>query len=1309
MLFLRTLAALLFTSLLFCAICSAQVITPSQVDVKLSAIDSRGAVVTAGSSQQIAFTADPSAAGGDLFHVLSSIPNATVSLIVPGGTEITAANAASLGYSYDVLENDEEPGEVLSLIGTVGTHTLIELPPQSVAGTYSIKIVAPAGPEDTAVIASYVSSSAVRTGLVTQSSWYRIGQTVVFSALVFDGETPVNNATVTVSVDDTLDDTTPPVMVTLQDSGTYDNATGDGIYTGTFTPTRTGDYSAAMKVTGTAGNVNFSRVASTTFSVNQALATFVSFSDTAIDDESDGVFERLVIGSNLSVQRAGTYQFTVTLEASNGKTIKSESFASLATGTQQMSATFSAATVLELGVDGPYAIKDALLTFHSDPDIAVADYRANAGNTAAYPLPALNPSPLFFTSNRTAEGVDLNGNGKYDLLRVRAQVVVRRPGAYEWSGALVDSAGVEIAFASSSGVLVAGGNFITFDFGGSAIGQHGVNGPYSVRSVILFGEGLSTIMDQLFDTPAFSYKEFENSDNIRLGTVTAQETSGDGDGFIEPGELGSLTLQLQNAGGSNLTGINTTLSSSTPGVTITSATSAYANIPASGNGTNATPFTFVVPGTMVCGEVVHFTLTIHHDGDGGSPSIVNFSIQTGRPAAPTSISYTGAAVAIPDEEPAGVNIPLTVSGFSGRLQDLNFRFGGSSCTAAAGATTVGLDHTYVGDLVIRLTSPRGTTVTLLNQPGANSEPSSGNNFCNLVLDDEGGTSSIQNILPGGEPYSGTFLPASALAAFRGEDPNGTWTLNVADLAGADTGNVRDFSLVLTGFQCGSDSTALLTDNFNDNSIDTAKWTAGNLFSGFTDTLLALAETSQRLEVGPLLTNTSGSHYNGLRTTNTYNFTGAYSQIELVQAASTSTGGDAMFTIGNNVDNYYRIYENGGSLFGLKKIGGVKTTLFTVSYNSTNHRFLRIRHNATTNSVVLETAPSTGSGPGTWTQQFTEPWDASVQLSSMIFEIKGGTFQSETNAPGKVIFDNFEYGLNSPPSTSPTVVSLCPGTGTINGGTAVTIAGTAFQNGATVRFGGVAATNIQVLSSTTITATTPAHTAGAVDVSVTNPNGQSGTLSGGFTYASIPANVLLADDFNDNCLNTLTWTASDLFSGFIDLSVPLSETAHQLEIGPLLLNVSGSHYRGIRSVNSYDFSGASAYVELVQPAEQAGTADAMFTVGSDVDHYYRIFVNGGSLLGHRKVDGVRTTIFQLPYDPVNHRYLRIRHDSTTNSVVIETAPSSGSGPGSWTVRYTEPWNSSIPLATTRFELKGGTWQPETNAPGKVVFDNFLASH
>ena len=83
---------------------------------------------------------------------------------------------------------------------------------------------------------------------------------------------------------------------------------------------------------------------------------------------------------------------------------------------------------------------------------------------------------------------------------------------------------------------------------------------------------------------------------------------------------------------------------------------------------------------------------------------------------------------------------------------------------------------------------------------------------------------------------------------------------------------------------------------------------------------------------------------------------------------------------------------------------------------------------------------------------------------------------------------------------PHVTSLSPTSGSTAGGTAVTITGTDFTSGATVTFGGTPATNVQVTSSTSITATTPAHAAGAVSVVVTNPDGQSGTLANGFTYA-----------------------------------------------------------------------------------------------------------------------------------------------------------------------------------------------------------------
>ncbi len=86
---------------------------------------------------------------------------------------------------------------------------------------------------------------------------------------------------------------------------------------------------------------------------------------------------------------------------------------------------------------------------------------------------------------------------------------------------------------------------------------------------------------------------------------------------------------------------------------------------------------------------------------------------------------------------------------------------------------------------------------------------------------------------------------------------------------------------------------------------------------------------------------------------------------------------------------------------------------------------------------------------------------------------------------------------------PTVSSVSPNSGSTAGGTAVTITGTNFVAGATVTFGSTAATNVAVVNSTTITATTPAGSAGAVTVTVTNPGGQSGSLASAFTYIAPP--------------------------------------------------------------------------------------------------------------------------------------------------------------------------------------------------------------
>jgi hypothetical protein len=93
------------------------------------------------------------------------------------------------------------------------------------------------------------------------------------------------------------------------------------------------------------------------------------------------------------------------------------------------------------------------------------------------------------------------------------------------------------------------------------------------------------------------------------------------------------------------------------------------------------------------------------------------------------------------------------------------------------------------------------------------------------------------------------------------------------------------------------------------------------------------------------------------------------------------------------------------------------------------------------------------------------------------------------------WDNFEYFL----SPAPTVTGISPANGPTAGGTTVTITGTGFVDGATVTIGGASATGVTFVNATTINATTPARTAGAKDVMVTNPDTQTGTLTSGFTY------------------------------------------------------------------------------------------------------------------------------------------------------------------------------------------------------------------
>jgi subtilisin-like proprotein convertase family protein len=282
-------------------------------------------------------------------------------------------------------------------------------------------------------------------------------------------------------------------------------------------------------------------------------------------------------------------------------------------------------------------------------------------------------------------------------------------------------------------------------------------------------------------------------------TVTDLTPNGNGNGVAEPGEsFIALSVPISNGGGSTATNVVGTLSSNTATASVVSASANYPNLPSSGTGSNIAPFRIALSPSHPCGTPASFTLSITSDQGTGT---YTFSIPTGAPGAPATLTefrWTGTA-SIPDNNATGVTVNLPVSGINGTIAEVQFRLNGSSCSTNQGSTTVGLNHSYVGDLVLTLIAPDNTAVRIFNEPGdASSGGSPGNNFCQSLFRSDGSFPSIQTIVSSNAPHTGTWTPAETLASLVGRSPNGTWRVRVQDLAQQDTGSLRDFSIFIRG-------------------------------------------------------------------------------------------------------------------------------------------------------------------------------------------------------------------------------------------------------------------------------------------------------------------------------------------------------------------------------------------------------------------------------------------------------------------------------------------------------------------------------
>ncbi len=490
-------------------------------------------------------------------------------------------------------------------------------------------------------------------------------------------------------------------------------------------------------------------------------------------------------------------------------------------------------------------------------------------------------------------------------------------------------------------------------------------------------------------------------------------------------------------------------------------------------GTNLTGATAVGFGTTSATNItVVSSTTITADSPAGT-GIVDFTVTTpgGRSATSSADQFTYvAAPAVSDLSPT-----------SGPL---------------AGGTLVTITGTnFTGATAVDFGATAATDVTVVNSATITADSPAGTGTVNVTVTTAGGTSAIS----ASDQFTYLVVPAvTGLSPASGPAAGGT-SVTITG-TGFTVGSIVDFATTAATDVAVVNSTTITADSpAGSGVVNVTVTTAGGTSAAsaadqFTY-IAAPAVTGLSPSTGPVAGGTSvtvtGTNFTGATAVDF----GTAAAADVVVVNSTTITADnpagagvvnvTVTTAGGTsatsaADQF--TYLAAPAVTGLSPTSGPSAggTLVTITGTSfTGATTVDFGTSAATNITVVNNTTITADSP------------AGSGVVNVAVTTPFGT--SATSAA-----DQFSYVV------APTVTGLSPTSGPVAGGTLVTITGTSFTGATAVDFGTMAATNIAVVSSTTITADSPART-GTVDVTVTTPGGKSGNSSADkFTYIAAPA-------------------------------------------------------------------------------------------------------------------------------------------------------------------------------------------------------------
>jgi hypothetical protein len=278
------------------------------------------------------------------------------------------------------------------------------------------------------------------------------------------------------------------------------------------------------------------------------------------------------------------------------------------------------------------------------------------------------------------------------------------------------------------------------------------------------------------------------------------------------------------------------------------------------------------------------------------------------------------------------------------------------------------------------------------------------------------------------------------------------------------------------------------------------------------------------------------------------------------------------------------------------------------------------------TVVLTGAGFTGATAVTFgttaAKSLTVNTDTSITATSPA-HVAGPVGVTVTTPGGPSLPQTFTYVVVP---GAPTLTGITPVTGPVAGGTIVTLTGTGFTGATAVAFGTTAATSFTVNSDTSITATSPAHVAGPVAVTVTTAAGPSGPQT--FTYVAAPtltsiapnsgpvaggtSVVLTGTGFTGATAVTFGTDAATSFTVNSDTSITATSPAHAA--GPVTVTVTTPGGQSGPQTFTYVAGPLAPTVLSLSPTHGPSTGGTVVTiVGSGFSPIDTVLIGGTTVV------------------------------------------------------------------------------------------------